>query len=205
MYGCWENFGRCMRLESYLVDQYFKTLLEPAPGLLFGVVWFAYQPGAWKHVKARFFELVAPASPLFAVLASWLRRLRPAPDGADAAAQAKPPAPREAPSDSMTSSEAGFDRHDEEGAEAATDTIPSRVGRTVAEVSDEELVHLLSRSGSGAGSGGDDAQSSSSASPSMSSLDVALPGTSPVGRRLSMEIQYEVNVNALLQHSPGRK
>ena len=77
----------------------------------------------------------------------------------------------------------------------------------MAEVSDEELVQLLSRSGSGAGSGGDDAQSSSSssASPSISSLDVALPGTSPVGRRLSIEIQYEVNVNALLQHSPGRK
>jgi len=59
MYGCFAHWGKCKRLESLLVDHTFASLFGASGGLLFSVVWFAYQPGAFPHVKRRCRELWA--------------------------------------------------------------------------------------------------------------------------------------------------
>ena len=209
MYGCFDHWDNCMRLESFLVSEYFKTLLEPAPGLLFAIVWFAYQPRAWLHVLLWGKELMSKVFPRDS-------RRSAEESGAAAGGSGGPPLPHTntpdtipdeesvSGSDMTDSTKSSWFKGENNVAGGAVESQGGRSGTSGCEefthtnsLSDDELVLLLSSKRQR----GDVRQLSGSSVGGGSSFDSAAEvantttTTNPFAKRLSLEIQYEKNIH----------
>jgi len=201
LFNCANRWPACLHLESYLVSEYFKTLLEPMSGLLLAAVLLSFQPRLIVRLKGILRSFYSRCGSL--ILAA--SRSRSHPDASKQQQQQQETAAENSNAGGESESSAGWTSDGGASLSIASspsdaDTMANVIGTSVNELEDDELVELLreqSTTRKMSGSHRSRGESASGDSAASSGRHDNANGTihSPFAKRLSLEIQYAANID----------